>query len=741
ALFGCPTEHSDSQNVQPSGDDGSKITSLQAVIDSDEVQNGTLKEIDLSKYANINDFDYNATINKSVTIKNGNDLKGATLNVVSDGVTLSGINQASVKTQSSLKISSSSLSSLSIAAVSSSGSLSSVEVNGRGDNDRTSTGLSARINPPTVETDKTTVANAVTVSIENAQITAEEFTASEINLAGMNTQLTIKDKISSISKIKTDKVCQVILEKGTGTNIPSSTDKIEVSASGELTQIDMTVQDGFTLIALTPMSSIKTLLRKGDSIDFSELVMLGTYKTTSRMKVFRANLTEDYTETFSKLEKNFTVTIDNKKAFENGKAVESFDWASLESCAAEIDIDCAKSPDYKVFKFNIAVIGSDNTEMPSFELTSITLNTDNVKKEYKVGDTLDLRGLVVWGTYKASDTLQYTGIVTDWTSSSANGTNLTEAEDKTITVTAKENTTLSDTFSISVKPVWTVTFVKDVSGDEQSSTIVQKVVQGKKADKPDNPVKIGYTFDGWYEKTGETFADTSYDFSTIVTKNLILYAVWNANQYTVTLWNDGDQSGDTIVDVTFDTIVPNITNLPSKIGYTFKGYFTENGGNGTQYIDDKGVGCKNWNIAENKTLYAYFLEKGKHSIEYRNTKGVTNIIPKEFKESESITLTSITADGWTFGGWSVVTDATADATIDHWNKGDLTSDVILWARWTANKYTVTLFNDGDQSGDISVDVTFDTIVPTITVPSKTGFTFGGYWTQADGQGTQYIDTG
>ena len=264
ALFGCPTEHSDSQNVQPSGDDGSKITSLQAVIDSDEVQNGTLKEIDLSKYANINDFDYNATINKSVTIKNGNDLKGATLNVVSDGVTLSGINQASVKTQSSLKISSSSLSSLSIAAVSSSGSLSSVEVNGRGDNDRTSTGLSARINPPTVETDKTTVANAVTVSIENAQITAEEFTASEINLAGMNTQLTIKDKISSISKIKTDKVCQVILEKGTGTNIPSSTDKIEVSASGELTQIDMTVQDGFTLFALTPMSSIKTLLMKGD---------------------------------------------------------------------------------------------------------------------------------------------------------------------------------------------------------------------------------------------------------------------------------------------------------------------------------------------------------------------------------------------------------------------------------------------------------------------------------------------
>ena len=263
-LFGCPSDQAGSQTAQPT-ENGGKITSLQAVIDSDEVKDGS--EIDLSQYASVKDFNYNATINKSITIKNGNDLKGAKLEVVSDGVTLSGIKQASVTTQSSLKISGSSLSSLNIGEV----------PRGRGNN---------KINPPTVETDNTTIANAVTVSIENAQITAETLTANEINLAGMNTQLTIKDKETSISKITTDKVCQVVLENGTSDTIPSSTDKITVSGSGELTQIDMTVQEGFTLVALTPMSSIKTLIKKGDSIDFTNLTMLGTYVTTSKMKIF-----------------------------------------------------------------------------------------------------------------------------------------------------------------------------------------------------------------------------------------------------------------------------------------------------------------------------------------------------------------------------------------------------------------------------------------------------------------------
>ncbi|MBP5706118.1 MAG: hypothetical protein J6W76_02450, partial [Spirochaetales bacterium] len=197
-MIGCTTDQNSGQSAQSSGnDDGNKITSLQSVIDDPNVKDGS--EIDLSQYKDIKDFNYNAIINKSVTIKNGDDLKGAKLEVVTDGVTLDSIKSASVTTQSSLKISSSSLSSLNIGEVS----------RGRGEE---------TINPPTVETDNTTVANKVTVGIENAQIVAETLMAGEINLTGMNTQLTLKDNESSISKITTDTVCQVVLEKGVGTN-------------------------------------------------------------------------------------------------------------------------------------------------------------------------------------------------------------------------------------------------------------------------------------------------------------------------------------------------------------------------------------------------------------------------------------------------------------------------------------------------------------------------------------------
>ncbi|MBR6062467.1 MAG: hypothetical protein IKP67_10360, partial [Spirochaetales bacterium] len=290
-LFGCTTDQIGSQSGttettnKPSGgsggnDNNNKITSLQAVINSDEIQNGTKKEIDLSEYSDIKDFNYNATINKSIKITNGNDLKGATLKVVTDGVTLDGIQKANVTTQSSLKISSSSLSSLSISEV----------PRGRGEE---------KINPPTVETDNTTVTNAVTVAIENAQIVAETFTANEINLAGMNTQLTLKDNVSNISKITTDKVCQVILEKGASSSIPTTKEKINVTGNGELTQIDMTAVSNKKLIAFTPMSGVKSVVKKGSAIDFSDVVMLGTYFSKgSGIKVFRALSEGELIDTF-----------------------------------------------------------------------------------------------------------------------------------------------------------------------------------------------------------------------------------------------------------------------------------------------------------------------------------------------------------------------------------------------------------------------------------------------------------
>lgn len=67
----------------------------------------------------------------------------------------------------------------------------------------------------------------------------------------------------------------------------------------------------------------------------------------------------------------------------------------------------------------------------------------------------------------------------------------------------------------------------------------------------------------------------------------------------------------------------------------------------------------------------------------------------------------------------------------------LSANTTLYAQWTANSYTVTLDSRGGSGGTETVTATFDAAMPAITVPTRTGYTFGGYYTGTDGTGTQY----
>jgi uncharacterized repeat protein (TIGR02543 family) len=246
-----------------------------------------------------------------------------------------------------------------------------------------------------------------------------------------------------------------------------------------------------------------------------------------------------------------------------------------------------------------------------------------------------------------------------------------------------------------------------------------------------------------------------------------LYAVWTANKYSVTLNNDGSTS---TLDVTFDTIVPTITNLPTKTGFTFGGYWTQADGKGTQYIDADGVG-KKWDIAENTTLYAHWTAGSvNYTVKYyfQTTAGGDNYEHKDGSDDTRVGITgnqtNVTADEvigfnlqpivqqriagngltvvevkynrktitYTFnangGNWG---GSTADATVsDLFGAAviisDPTKDVgyhCVWnldvpetfgaenrtftAQWTANTYKIR-FNANDGTGDMAdMDMTYD----------------------------------
>lgn len=57
-----------------------------------------------------------------------------------------------------------------------------------------------------------------------------------------------------------------------------------------------------------------------------------------------------------------------------------------------------------------------------------------------------------------------------------------------------------------------------------SSVPYQYIEHGKKAVKPSDPTREGYTFKGWFKSSGN-----EYDFNNAVTTNIVLYAKWEQN--------------------------------------------------------------------------------------------------------------------------------------------------------------------------------------------------------------------
>ncbi|MBO5102987.1 MAG: InlB B-repeat-containing protein [Clostridia bacterium] len=98
------------------------------------------------------------------------------------------------------------------------------------------------------------------------------------------------------------------------------------------------------------------------------------------------------------------------------------------------------------------------------------------------------------------------------------------------------------------------------------------------------------------------------------------------------------------------------------------------------------------------------------------------------------TLPTPTKTGYTFVGWYKSSDLSGSAV----SASDIvTADHTLYAKWTPKTYTVTLDKQSGSGGTSSVTATYTQAMPTATAPTRTGYTFGGYYTGTNGSGTQY----
>ena len=147
----------------------------------------------------------------------------------------------------------------------------------------------------------------------------------------------------------------------------------------------------------------------------------------------------------------------------------------------------------------------------------------------------------------------------------------------------------------------TVTF-KD--GNKEMTTPAQQIVlKGAAASVPaDAPTKTGYTFSKWVTVDG---GSTAYDFTKAVTGKTSVHASWVANTYQVTFHYHGADGGNTTQsqNVTYDSKYGTLP-VPTRTGYTFKGWYTEENGKGSKVDADTTV-----KTTSAHTLHAYWLDE------------------------------------------------------------------------------------------------------------------------------------
>ena len=241
------------------------------------------------------------------------------------------------------------------------------------------------------------------------------------------------------------------------------------------------------------------------------------------------------------------------------------------------------------------------------------------------------------------------------------------------------------------------------------------------------PSKAGHTFIGW---SGTDINGTSMTvvISTGSTGNRKYTANWSVDTYTVTYNKDNgtiaNESNYTKYEYGKGLTLP----TPTKTGYTFGGWYAESdfSGSAVTAISATDTG--------NKTYYAkWTVLEGKVILNYQDGRANGTL---DVEYGGTYDLPTPERTGYMFDGW--FTEPSGGSEVTNGSTVTTTESHTLYAHWTANQYTVTFDYQGATSDNskTSQTVTYDSTYGELPTPKKTGFSFGGWYTQQNGQGTQ-----
>jgi uncharacterized repeat protein (TIGR02543 family) len=255
------------------------------------------------------------------------------------------------------------------------------------------------------------------------------------------------------------------------------------------------------------------------------------------------------------------------------------------------------------------------------------------------------------------------------------------------------------------------------------------------------PVRSGYTFGGWNLQANGGGTNYASSASYVIPgSDTVLYAKWTAVNYKLVYnANGGPNAPADLLNQIVNTIITLSSTIPTWIGYTFLGWNTLADGTGTDYSASSSFTMP----ANDATLYAKW--QGNPFTLYYNGNNGGNITPSSQARSAGTTANISSSiplrTGYTFAGWNTAANGSGTSYTAGASLAMPGSNLTLYAQWTAVNSSVTYDANGGSGAPSGSNATIgQTVTVTAGVPTRTGFTFTGWNTAANGSGTPYSAT-
>lgn len=222
---------------------------------------------------------------------------------------------------------------------------------------------------------------------------------------------------------------------------------------------------------------------------------------------------------------------------------------------------------------------------------------------------------------------------------------------------------------------------------------------------PAAPVKKGYVFDGWYKDSAyHTKAETltampSFSGSS---KGMTLYAKWQPakdTKYTVERYQE--QLGGGYVNTALEELKGTTESEAAVPDEEYPGFHKKS-------AEEKTI------APDGSTVVKVYYDRNEYTVKFNLNNGTENVV-QTYKHGADLHAPTPSRSGYTFDGWNSKLPEI------------VTENAEYAAQWTANDNAVTFVTNGgtDVAGQT---VKTDAKITKPSDPEKTGYTFGGWYT-------------